>query len=166
MALFQVPGWSMPAAPVSALSQSTSKKRKRPATQEVDKVQSVEVNLDKLMQKLGRDHEDEQGPKKKKSKHGKTPQGMDTRDESATSSKGKKKNPSSLGVVALSVAESSKPPTKVKQKKKKKPVAEKASSSEQQPRNTSPAADGVSGLTSLQKGMKESLDGARFRYVF
>ncbi|OAX42920.1 hypothetical protein K503DRAFT_682308 [Rhizopogon vinicolor AM-OR11-026] len=49
--------------------------------------------------------------------------------------------------------------------KQKKPDAKKPSSSEQQPRNVSPAVDGVSGLTSLQKGMKESLDGARFRWI-
>lgn len=171
MALFQVPGWSMPTAPVSTLPQSISKKRKRPAAQDVDKVQFAEVNLDKLMQKLGgiRDHdsEDKQGPNKRKRKHGKTSQGLDTKDGHAMSSKGKVKITSSLGGssgVEHSVKESSKPPKKMKQKKSKLDAG-KPSSSEQQPR-VSPAVDGVSGLTSLQKGMKNSLDGARFRYVF
>jgi ribosomal RNA-processing protein 8 len=172
MALFQVPGWSMPTAPVSTLPQSASKKRKRPAARDVDKVQSAEVNLDKLMQKLEgvRDRDDKQGPKKKKQKHGKTPQGPDSKAyEDATPSKGKGKKSSSLGGSnghIHSAKESSRPPPQKKQKQKlKKPDVKKPSLSDQQPRNLSPAADGVSGLTSLQKGMKESLDGARFRCV-
>lgn len=159
----------MPTAPVSTLPQSTSKKRKRPAARDVaDKVQSAEVNLDKLMQKLEgvRDHGDKQ-PKKKKQKHGKTPQGPDTKTyEDATPSKKKGKKSSSPGRSngdIHSVKESSRPPPKKRQQKK--PDVKKPSLSDQQPRNLSPAADGVSGLTSLQKGMKESLDGARFRCV-
>ena len=147
----------MPTAPVSTL-QSTSKKRKRPADQDVNKMQSVEVNLDKLMQKLGDVHDHKQGPKKK---HRNT-----SKDEHATSSK-KKEKLSSTPASADHSAKGS--PTLLKKTKHKKPKldAGKSSSSEKQPRvSVSPAVDGISGLTSLQKGMKESLDGARFRYVF
>ncbi|KAG1892629.1 methyltransferase-domain-containing protein [Suillus subluteus] len=172
MALFEVPGWSVPTAPVSKLAQSTSKKRKRPAAQDADKMQSVEVNLDKLMQKLGsvgKHQEDKQGPKKKKKNHGKTTGGLDAKVEHATSNKGKEKvsSPPGGSIKGSAVEQSVKGGSglrkkMIKQKKSSKPDGGK---SEQQPQNVSPTLDEVSGLTSLQRGMKESLDGARFRWI-
>ncbi|KAG2077575.1 hypothetical protein BDR04DRAFT_1088654 [Suillus decipiens] len=165
MALFEVPGWSVPAAPVSKSIQSTSKKRKRPAAQDADKMQSVEVNLDKLMQKLGsvgKHQEDKQGPKKKKN-HKKTNEGLDAKVEHAKF--GKEKGSSFLGgsIKESTVNQSVKGGSGLRKKKKSlKPDSRK---SEQQPQNVSPAVDEVSGLTTLQKGMKESLDGARFRWI-
>ncbi|KAG1762245.1 methyltransferase-domain-containing protein [Suillus occidentalis] len=151
MALFEVPGWSVPTAPVSKLAQSTSKKRKRPAGQDADKMQSIEVNLDKLMQKLGsvgKPQEDKQGPKKKKKNHGTT---TEAKVEHATSHKRKEKVSYPLGgSIKGGAAEQS-----VKGSRK----------SEQQSQNVSPTVNEVSGLTRLQKGMKESLDGARFRWI-
>ncbi|KAG1755859.1 methyltransferase-domain-containing protein [Suillus lakei] len=164
MAQFDVPGWSMPTAPVSKSAQSTSKKRKRPAAQDADKMQSVEVNLDKLMQKLGSvGSQDKQGPKKKK-KHEKTTRGLDAKDEHAASTEKVSSSPggSIKGSAAKQAAKGgSGLHKKIKQKKSLKPDAGK---SEQQSHNVS-TADEVSGLTSLQKGMKDSLDGARFRMI-
>ncbi|KAG2158824.1 methyltransferase-domain-containing protein [Suillus bovinus] len=168
MALFEVPGWSVPTAPVSKSAQSTSKKRKRPVSQDADMMQSVEVNLDKLMRKLGsvgKHQEDKQGPKKKKKNHGKTTGGLDAKVEHTTSNKGKEKvsSSSSGSIKENAVKQSVKGGSGLrKQKKNLKPDSGK---SEPQPQNVSPTANEVSGLTSLQKGMKESLDGARFRWI-
>ncbi|KAG1753879.1 methyltransferase-domain-containing protein [Suillus paluster] len=165
MALFEVPGWSVPTAPVSILAQSTSKKRKRPAAQDADKMQSAEVNLDKLMQKLGSvgNREDKQGPKKKKKKQERTTRAPDTKGAHATSNKATEKVSSPHGgSIEQPVKGVSGLRKKVKQKKSLKHDAGKP---EQRPRNVSPAVDEVPGLTSLQKGMKESLDGARFRWI-
>jgi ribosomal RNA-processing protein 8 len=136
-------------------------------------MQSVEVNLDKLMQKLGsveKHQEDKQGPKKKKKNHGTTTGGgLDAKVEHATSNKGKEKVSSPPGgsikgsAGEQSVKGGSGLRKKIKQKKSLKPNGGKY---EQQPQNVSPTVNEVSGLTNLQKGMKESLDGARFRYVF
>jgi ribosomal RNA-processing protein 8 len=135
-------------------------------------MQSVEVNLDKLMQKLGsvgKNQEDKQGSKKKKKNHEKTTGDLDAKVEHTTSNKGKKKVSSSPGgsikggAVEQSVKGGSGLRKKIKQERSLKPDGRQ---SEQQPQNVSPTVDEISGLTSLQKGMKESLDGARFRYVF
>lgn len=132
-------------------------------------MQSVEVNLDKLMQKLGsvgKHQEDKQGPKKKKKNHGTT---TGAKVEHAASNKGKEKVSSPPGgsikggAAEQSVKGSSELRKKIKQKKNLKPDGGK---SEQQSQNVSPTVNEVSSLTRLQKGMKESLDGARFRYVF
>lgn len=53
MALFEVPGWSMPP---DARPASNPKKRKRPgAGPEADKIQTAQVNLEKLMKSLDSD---------------------------------------------------------------------------------------------------------------
>ncbi|KIK48720.1 hypothetical protein CY34DRAFT_580774 [Suillus luteus UH-Slu-Lm8-n1] len=115
-------------------------------------MQSVEVNLDKLMQKLGsvgKPQEDKQGPKKKKKNHGEK-----VSSPPGGSIKG--------GAAEQSVKGSSELRKKIKQKKNFKPDGGK---SEQQSQNVSPTVNEVSSLTRLQKGMKESLDGARFRWI-
>ena len=48
MALFDVPGWSIPDDPVAV----TPKKRKRTSKHDSDKVQSATVNIEKLMGQL------------------------------------------------------------------------------------------------------------------
>jgi hypothetical protein len=48
MALFDVPGWSIPNEPVAV----TSKKRKRASKQNLDKVQSAATNVERLMEQL------------------------------------------------------------------------------------------------------------------
>ncbi|KAI0332438.1 hypothetical protein GY45DRAFT_1246610 [Cubamyces sp. BRFM 1775] len=72
MSLFEVPGWSVPPAPVS----QPNKKRKRPSTKGTDDVdeaqmiKSAQKNIEKLMQSLGAsadalDQEDTERPSKK-----------------------------------------------------------------------------------------------------
>ncbi|KAI0722197.1 methyltransferase-domain-containing protein [Cerioporus squamosus] len=77
MSLFEVPGWSVPAAPVA----QSSKKRKRPAAKESDDVDEAErihaaqKNIEKLMRSLGEGVGALDGessgtlPKKQKKKH-------------------------------------------------------------------------------------------------
>lgn len=53
MALFDVPGWSVPAAAQPSPSSSNTKKRKRPsAAGDPGKLQTAEINMEKLMKKL------------------------------------------------------------------------------------------------------------------
>ncbi|KAG2369966.1 methyltransferase-domain-containing protein [Suillus spraguei] len=132
-------------------------------------MQSVEVNLDKLMRKLGnvgKHQEDKQGPKKKKKNHKKTTEGLDAEVEHANSGKEEVSSFPGGSIEGSAINQSVKGGSglrkKIKQKKGLKPDSRK---SEQQPQNVSPAVDEVSGLTNLQKGMKESLDGARFRWI-
>ncbi|KAI0356492.1 hypothetical protein OH77DRAFT_1423426 [Trametes cingulata] len=89
MSLFEVPGWSVPAAPVP----QQSKKRKRaPAKEkpsddvdEAKRIQAAQKNIEKLMQALGAgsgalDEEDAERPTKKK-RAGKEKKGKDAQGE-------------------------------------------------------------------------------------
>ncbi|KAH7916100.1 methyltransferase-domain-containing protein [Hygrophoropsis aurantiaca] len=170
MALFEVPGWSVPSAPVSEISQSTSKKRKRPVPQDGDKLQSAEVNLDKLMRKLAGDSKDldKQAPKKKKTKHEKphveNPQGNGHKSVVVNAKKGKGKTSlNSNAHTPETPDKKSDAPAKKKKDGKSRAVnhASKDGSTAEPP----VASTSQSGLTSLQKGMKDSLDGAKFRWI-
>lgn len=62
MALFEVPGWTVPKlAQPSPSSSSNARKRKRPSGVSDDKLQSAEVNLEKLMKKIGHEGEAAKG---------------------------------------------------------------------------------------------------------
>ncbi|KAI0265153.1 methyltransferase-domain-containing protein [Gloeopeniophorella convolvens] len=155
MALFEVPGWSVPDAPASM-----SKKRKRPANVgDQDKVQSAAVNLDKLMNKLaarsgGKHHRKEIGTFKNQERHRKKERPQP------------KKHEPQHAVAAERNSGTSDPEPKAKKKKKSRDAAEtkpdtpRPSSSTRSP----PHSPGAT-LTSLQHGMKQSLDGARFRVI-
>jgi ribosomal RNA-processing protein 8 len=169
MTLFDVPGWSVPSI---APSQS-SQKRKRP-TYDVDKVQSAEMNLDKLMNKLkGADGDNPRGPKKRKRS------GSDAGEKGEESSRSRK----GKGIAEWGLGRKEKRPStsmisgpkKLKGKNNCAKPVEHAASMPTLTRTKSPALPMTSftfkaksppisaGLTSLQKDMKHSLDGARFR---
>lgn len=62
MALFEVPGWTM-SSETKPILPPNSKKRKRPSGPELEKVQTAEVNIEKLMKKLDRDGKAAEGRK-------------------------------------------------------------------------------------------------------
>jgi ribosomal RNA-processing protein 8 len=148
--LFDVPGWSVPTEPSSSSSKK-SKKRKRPRDDaSSEKLESVQVNLEKLMDTL----DPAKRPPKKKHK-GKG---------SAGSSKLQPTSPllppradASLEKAKLKDAE--KPSNKSKgahTTPKEKGIPK--------PHNPPGVADSVDpSLTTLQNRMKKKLDGARFR---
>ena len=141
--MFDVPGWSVSGAPVAV----PSKKRKPP--QGLDHIKSATVNVEKLMKRLateqkgdieGVDADTDQPPKKRKrvKDHKVQPSRTPTRGD------GEKGTP------------------RKKRKDRQKKTGEKVTSSLSP---ASPSQPSGNALTTLQRGMKQSLDGARFRYV-
>lgn len=147
MALFQVPGWTVPATPVSA--QTTSKKRKRRASHSPDDLQSAQANLERLVSMLG-DTPGDSRPSKKPSVKAK----FDKNNSDQVRSQAGKKGPSTPNPPKGKKNEQ-------KQSKGSGPVTTSGSTSK--PSRTN---QGDSGLTPMQKSMKESLGGARFRCEF
>lgn len=151
--LFEVPGWSVPTEPASSSLSSSKKSKKRKKLHDDDasseKLESAQVNLEKLMGVLDRANPTKRPPKKKH--------------------KGKKSADSPEGVA------DNKPTAATPPKEKPKDV--KKPSKKQKGTHTSPKEKGVSkphrppevagsedpGLTTLQNRMKNKLGGARFR---
>ncbi|TCD62731.1 25S rRNA (adenine645-N1)-methyltransferase [Steccherinum ochraceum] len=165
MSLFEVPGWSVPNAPVN----TASKKRKRPQGND-EKVPEAQVNMQKLMAKLGSGQKDaaqEHPPKKKNRKaRGKTSAGAAPEKHRDAPSKKASKEPH------VSPASKAAPPAspKVGQKNKKNKLRERpsdtaVSSSCANATKSNPAAGPSSGLTDLQTKLQSSLHGARFRWI-
>lgn len=66
MSLFEVPGWSVP-NDIQNASAPGSRKRKRPGSEGAEqKLQNAEVNLDKLVKKLGSNNQEQPSHKDKK----------------------------------------------------------------------------------------------------
>ncbi|EGO01861.1 hypothetical protein SERLA73DRAFT_177408 [Serpula lacrymans var. lacrymans S7.3] len=164
MALFEVPGWSLPSAPVTSSSQSTSKKRKRPAD-DGHKLESATVNLDKLMKTLeGKDSVSSQASKKKKKTQKANVGGKQSRPS-------KESNMKQSSPVAKSTARQDIPHNPDKDSRKGKKNKNKSKPDVTVPPKKPSTKIDVSlshddsSLTTLQKGMKGSLDGARFRWI-
>jgi ribosomal RNA-processing protein 8 len=167
MALFEVPGWSISSQPIS--TQHPSRKRKRAGSQDLQ-LRSAQVNLDKLINTLGdrATHHDGDAPKKKNKKpNQRTSQPSDHQageNPRALKKHGKAKH-SVASAVQTSTSNTGASPKK--NAKKKKPKAESAPQPTLFEENSRlpTTARGNTGLTALQRNMKESLDGARFRSV-
>ena len=142
MVHFDVPGWSVPGAPVAVPS---SKKRKRP--QALDHVQSATVNVEKLMKRLATEQSH-------------TSVTADT-DQSHKKKRKRKVEPSHP--PARGDGEQSTP--KKKRKERQKKTGEKGTPLLSPASPHRPLQPSGNALTTLQRGMKQSLDGARFRYV-
>ncbi|KAI0761705.1 methyltransferase-domain-containing protein [Irpex lacteus] len=191
MALFEVPGWSIPEAPVS-LSSSNSRKRKRPADAEAEvptsstKLHSAVKNVEKLMasledngeatsktqknrrQRKGRDREEGEQKRKEFAREARPNK---QKGERKREGNGTGKKHAEMGTPESSAKKTNATPTK--KPKKDKGKDEKS----QPPADSQPAtssANGSSraqgkkkaeGLTSLQADMKNSLDGAKFRWI-
>lgn len=167
MALFEVPGWTMPSAPMTDIAQRSGK-RKRPS--DASKVQSAEVNLEKLMKKLkkngastspqakGKTTRKIPDPSTARSKEkGSRPKGDESRKAVGGKVKQNISGPTEKYPVSTKDATGSLPSSKRKVKK------DAQAQSKNLPKKSSSQ---IAGLTTLQNNMKQSLDGARFRCVF
>lgn len=154
--LFEVPGWSVAAEPLPPSSSKKSKKRKRPHDGDgsSEKLESAQVNLDKLMDTLERVDSVKRPPKKRHK--GKKPAG---------SSEGTVNNESAAAVPPK--ASSGRAKLKDVKKPSNKPKGTQTTPKEKggsKPQHSPKVADSVgSNLTTLQNQMKKKLDGARFR---
>ncbi|KAF8484528.1 methyltransferase-domain-containing protein [Russula ochroleuca] len=161
MTLFDVPGWSVPDEPVRV----KPKKRKRTSKQNFDKVQSATVTLERLMEQLAASPAAEttrSDPKEEKS-GGVSADG----DRPAKKRRRVKKNKSQQSPTPTAIQEDG---THEASRKKRKKDKRKESSGEKvtgtpSPLKSRPPPEPRSTLTSLQHGMKQSLDGARFRWI-
>lgn len=181
MALFEVPGWD---TPKDGPSSSPSKKRKRPPSGNVDsKLQSAEINLEKLMKKLdGKPgHEQTQKSKLRKSDAGwgnstdeqrkvkkSKVKVLDDRRPSSTSSRASTKPGHERTSTKVNTTSTVPSMNKDKNRKRKAKHSSSDQSSKQvqaPPKHaeSSQADASTAQLTSLQENMKKSLDGARFR---
>ncbi|TDL29614.1 hypothetical protein BD410DRAFT_780076 [Rickenella mellea] len=180
MALFDVPGWSVPSEPTP-----NSRKRKRPSHSNSEKVQSASVNVEKLMKKLksgesvngpGRRGESASGSGSKKGRalvskslHSKTskddanPLPKMGRKQKVTSRRGKPVDhrptlEDKIGDSSTAQTENNSKASSRGQKAKKERQSHSLTS-DSQPKVVD------SQLTALQTSMKNSLDGARFRWI-
>ncbi|KAF4602215.1 25S rRNA (adenine645-N1)-methyltransferase [Pleurotus pulmonarius] len=162
MALFEVPGWTVPSAPISNAPTSSSRKRKR---HNPDAGVAQPINLDKLMRKIPKTNEaeavseatgDTKPSKKARSKRDRKTQskGKAAASTSTTAAPKKAKKTAPRAVAADIQAGPSTPKKKQKQQKDaaEEPKLSKKSKAEGQ-------------LTTLQDRMRQSLDGARFRMI-
>ena len=186
MSLFEVPGWTVPNAPVA--SSSNTRKRKRPGDPEAEaKIQSAAVNVDKLMKKLGREEAkdgQEHGKKGKGRNERRDPRGKDVKGKgrekevAGEGERGKRAVKADVPAAKKKVrveAEVSSPaaPAKKSKKQNKKGVQEAedrvadppSTSASKPPAKAEKKTSSAKGLTAMQANMKQSLDGARFRYI-
>ena len=149
--LFDVPGWSVPTEPASSSPSKKSKKRKRPHDNDAssEKLESIQVNLEKLIGALDQTGRVKRPPKKKH--------------------KGKKSTDSLEGVADNKPTTATPPkvsPERPKDVRKpsKKPKGTPKEKGVSKPHHSPKVADSEEpSLTTLQNRMKKKLDGARFR---
>lgn len=190
MGLFDVPGWSVPKAgpEPEPTSRSASKKRKRASLDSSDsRIKSAEANVDKLVQKL-------RGPLPptipEESSHSPTKSGnvfktaltkhSERKNDKRAKALEEKKKLISHPRPLQSSAPSARPPRAKHQRQlsdssvKSSPPKKKLKTDHSPSQKTVKFApepvkaresDADTGLTELQKGMKQSLSGARFRLV-
>lgn len=157
MSIFEVGGWAVEAAPVREATQRLSKKRKRPSDHH--KIESAGVNVDKVMAKLtqglpqtststsSHNVEEYQEPMKKKPKQ-------------KYSRKGTSCAQGGESIVPVKIGDRESSPKKTRNQHQGGLRPSKITS-----KNSTQKMPSDTPLTSLQKGMKDSLDGARFRLV-
>jgi hypothetical protein len=158
MALFEVPGWSVPAT-VSNPAATGSKKRKQPLKNDTETIHAAQINLERLVKKLkvGKEAERTRNRRKHGNKNkdseivgqGEGPTRQISTGKTASSSSSPKAKISNVGLSTI--------PNTFRSEKTKK----KAGIPRSKPQPSKQA--GTSGLTALQKGFKQNLEGARFR---
>ena len=162
MSLFEVDGWTIKTAPVREANQRLSKKRRHHF--DYNQTEFAEDNVEKLMEKLtglqetstssgSRRAEEYQGPRKKK-KH---IHYVTKKKEEPSCARGSK---SIEPVTSSEILDCDLSPKKTKHQHERGLHPPKRSS--ENPKQKTPCD---TFLTPLQKGMKESLGGARFRLV-
>ncbi|KAG7097109.1 hypothetical protein E1B28_004488 [Marasmius oreades] len=158
MPLFDVSGWSLPEAPIaeSPTSSSNSRKRKRPDSDaSSEKKIRSEVNLEKIVKTLT--GKSTAGSKKQKTK--KTPKqtSVDVRKKNISLPMPLKGTSERLTESATSLPPAKKAKTKHKESGSQESLVKSIKAAEDpQPKD---------GLTTLQKNMKQNLEGARFRLI-
>src|SRR6266566_7004688 len=162
MALFDVPGWSIPNEPVAV----TSKKRKRASKKNLDKVQSVATNVERLMEQLAASPAAENARHEHELKEGKSGGVSAGGDRLPEKKRRRVKSQQSPTPVAVQEDETNKASRMKRRKDKRKEKSGEKATVTLSPTETRPPPESRStSLTSLQHDMKQSLDGARFRYV-
>lgn len=166
MALFKVPGWTVPSEPVSA-----PKKRKRPTQDhdESDLIQSAAANMEKLMKALG-DGPGAPAPERTKGKrpkkqHEKPAEPAAPIKKPGKPAKAKGERRPNAPSVTLASATSTTSPKKAKAGKEKNKAPRDGQSVPIQEAPVKQKVQPVPGMTAMQAKMKQSLDGARFRCV-
>ncbi|KAG6868455.1 hypothetical protein C0993_002593 [Termitomyces sp. T159_Od127] len=156
MALFDVPGWTVDAP---SIVEATSKKRKRSAVEPHD-LQAAEANFEKLVAQLERSSSKKLGvtPKKREKKDKK--KGAMNHNSDTTDKQSRKK----VKDVAEKLMSPPQPPPKSSDKLHPLSASSKKTK-KKHGRDSSSSQSAFVNLTPLQKGMKESLDGARFRLI-
>ncbi|KAF8222744.1 hypothetical protein L208DRAFT_1320823 [Tricholoma matsutake] len=170
MPLFEIPGWSIPSDPVV---EHGSKKRKR-FSSDTDRLESMEVNLEKLVKKL----KGSPGIREDKTWNGNQAEGArsSVRPELKTKRRGQKSKTDDVEQRKKSISLPKplkaanmdsdmiivSPQTKVS--KRSRPATDSLPHKNASPDKKTDAVM-AAGLTTLQKGMKQSLDGARFRLI-
>ncbi|KAF7331895.1 Uracil phosphoribosyltransferase [Mycena kentingensis (nom. inval.)] len=179
MPLFDVPGWDVPTSPFSEPTSSTSKKRKRPVDEEPEP-----LDLQKLVHKQKRSDGDGASTTARVKTLGKTlvQKTMDRKRQKKADKLEAKKQSISLPKALM--------PTDKAQKRRSAATVSNASSSADSSTQSRPAkrvkrthddqpaplekalptipeeaTPPKAALTALQKDMKKSLDGARFRLI-
>lgn len=165
MSAFEVPGWSLPAAPVRVETNKASKKRKRPASS--SHVESAAVNVDKLMAKLSSVLQDDISGSKQSS-IGASPSAKKRKDKKQQQPTHPMKTPANgppqkKAKVSPEEPEPQEIPMENKKSKSKRAAGE--TSAVASTSKTAGAQASSSGLTALQKSMKDKLDGAQFRWA-
>ncbi|KAJ3851442.1 ribosomal RNA-processing protein 8 [Lentinula lateritia] len=156
MPLFDVPGWSMPADPVP---EAGSRKRKRPisdaGSETQSRIHSAEINLEKLVKKLT-GKRDEGDARTNAASHSK-PKPRRKKKESQPTAEVDKKS-ISLPMPLMKASDRA-------TKKTKRSHDSRPPDFEEQQQRSSKDLDSSSGLTGMQKSMKQKLEGARFRML-
>ncbi|KAI0347430.1 hypothetical protein BDW22DRAFT_528534 [Trametopsis cervina] len=182
MALFEVPGWTVPDAPVA--QSSNPKKRKRPSSGDPSssKIRSATQNVEKLFASLGSEHDDSKKVQKKqknprerrrdaheargaalKSPSKERDQAKPRHKQADAGSRGPKVQDRKSANQKEDAARPAKKHQKTKGGEKPTPKVQQSPV----PPEAGPSKKGKKeeGLTELQANMKHSLDGARFRFI-
>ena len=162
MALFDVPGWSISGEPVGVSPQ----KRKRTPKQNFDKVQSATVNVERLIEQLAASPAAENTHRELKEGKG---GGVSADGEGPATKRRRrvKKNKLRLSPTPITTKEDGthEASSKKREKDKRKETSGEKVTGTPSSLESRPPSESRNTLTSLQHGMKQSLDGAQFRYV-
>jgi len=158
MTLFEVPGWSVTGEPVPD-SPSRSKKRKRSSNDSSDKGHLPDLNIDKLVKRL----------KGHKSDHGASSPGNVKKDKKEKKSEQLKEQEREEKKKSISLPKPLKSATQEQSKSSTVAHLQKKHRNTRSSVESAPAAvqspAGGEALTTMQKSMKQSLDGAKFRVI-
>jgi ribosomal RNA-processing protein 8 len=162
MALFDVPGWSVPVDPVTV----TPKKRRWSSKHDSNKIRSATVNVEKVMKQLSAHPGPAEGTRRElkgDKEEGSSAEGGRPPKKKRRRVEGNKSQQAPTPLVQH--VETHRTPKKKKKKDGAKGTSGDKGAGPQARSSSQLAPESRSTLTSLQHDMKQSLDGARFRYV-